>query len=66
LSVGASLWLYLAVRIGDFGLASDRPDVPRVIGVLGLLALAAAAAARIPRFQTFTWGGARGRRQGHS
>jgi len=66
LSVGASLWLYLAVRIGDFGLASDRPDVPRVIGVLGLLALAAAAAARIPRFQTFTWGGARGRGQGHS
>jgi 4-amino-4-deoxy-L-arabinose transferase-like glycosyltransferase len=66
LGVAASVWLYLAVRIGDFGLASDRPDVPRVIGVLGLLALAAAAAARIPRFQTFTWGGARGRRQGHS
>jgi hypothetical protein len=66
LGVGASLWLYFAVRIGDFGLASDRPDVPRVIGLLALLALAAAAAARIPRFQTFTWGGARGRRQGHS
>ena len=66
LGIGASLWLYLAVRAGHFGLASDRPDIPRVIGVLALLALAAAAAARIPRFQTFTWGGARGRGQGHS
>jgi hypothetical protein len=66
LGVAASVWLYVAVRVGDFGLAADRPDIPRVIGLLALLALAAAAAARIPRFQTFTWGGARGRRQGHS
>src|SRR4051812_5022561 len=43
--VAASIWLYLAVRVGGFGLASGRPDVPRVIGVLSLLALAATVAA---------------------